>query len=80
MKPGVGGGTGAVSYDGQLRDYVYRVTAGANQPDLDTVFIGTHDADRCSPTAEAIHDRVGEIGALRFHVSDQLLLETSLPT
>lgn len=41
----VGGGSGTVSYDGQLRDYVYRVTAGAAQPPLDTVFIGTHDAD-----------------------------------
>ncbi len=37
------GGSGVVSYDGQFRDYVYRVTGGAVPPALDTVFIGTHD-------------------------------------
>jgi hypothetical protein len=52
-------GSGVVSYDGQLRDYVYRVTGGAVAPALDSVFIGTHDADLthyssiCMPTGWA---------------------------
>jgi hypothetical protein len=39
------GGTGIVSCDGQLRDYVYRVTGGPTPAALDTVCIGTHDPD-----------------------------------
>jgi hypothetical protein len=39
------GGSGVVSWDGQLRDYVYRVTGGTAPPALDSVFVGTHDPD-----------------------------------
>ena len=39
------GGTGVVSCDAQLRDYVYRVTGGTVPPALDSVFVGTHDPD-----------------------------------
>lgn len=39
------GGTGVVSWDSQLRDYVYRVTGGVVPQNPDSVFIGTHDPD-----------------------------------
>ncbi len=40
-----GGGSGVVSWDSQLRDYVYRVTGGAVPQNPDSIFIGTHDPD-----------------------------------
>ncbi|MCP4567199.1 MAG: hypothetical protein GY841_06440 [FCB group bacterium] len=49
------GGTGIVSYDGIVRDFVYRVTTGAVPQNPDTIFIGTHDtylshySDICHP-------------------------------
>jgi hypothetical protein len=39
------GGSGTVSYDAILRDFVYRVTTGAVPENPDSIFIGTHDDD-----------------------------------